>query len=79
MRTERELIIEAIACQDACNLSGVVHSFSRAITELWTIARKQEKGTDFVNHHRISRLYADKIKSLAGDIVPGDFSIHLLP
>lgn len=74
-RTEKELIEEAIAVQDACNLSGVVHSFSRAMTRLWSIARDTGQGTDWVNTHRVARLYADKIKHLAGEPELGDFQI----
>jgi hypothetical protein len=74
IRSERELIKEAIQVQDACNLSGVVNSFSRALSRLWTIAREEGgKGTDWINTHRVSRLYADKIQSLAGEISLDDF------
>jgi len=74
MRTEQELVKEAIQVQDACNLSGVVHSFSKAIAELWAIANETGgKGTTWVNTHRVCRLYADKIKSLAGEITLDDF------
>lgn len=74
MRTEKELIAEAIQVQNACNLSGVVHSFSKAISELWEL--NLAGGTKTVNQHRVCRLYADKIKQLAGDILPGDFSLN---
>ena len=75
MRTEKELIKEAIDVQNACNLSGVVNSFSKAIADLWVIAREEGgKGTAWINQHRVSRLYADKIKSLSGDIIFGDFN-----
>lgn len=72
-RTEAELIKEAIEVQDACNLSGVVHSFSRSISRLWQLANEKGEGTTWVNRHRISRLYADKILSLAGEIQLNDF------
>lgn len=77
-RSEAQLIQEAIDVQDACNLSGVVHSFSRAMSRLWDIAHEQGKGTDWVNTHRVARLYADKIKSLTGDVIPGDFDTECL-
>jgi hypothetical protein len=74
-RTEQELIQEAILVQNACNLSGVVHSFSRAISRLWVIANETGgRGTDWINRHRVSRLYADKIQSLAGQVHLGDFN-----
>jgi hypothetical protein len=66
-RTIAELAKEAIAVQDACNLSGVVHGFSRAITRLRTLLEAQGKGgTDNVNRHPICVLWADKIADLAG-------------
>ena len=63
-RTETQLIIEAYQVQDACNLSGVVHSFSRAISDLREACPNQ--GTEFYNQHPVSILYASKISSLAG-------------
>ena len=70
---EESLIKEALQVQDACNLSGIVHSFSDGMSILWDIANATGKGTDWVNRHRYSRLFADKIKSLSGDIENGDF------
>jgi hypothetical protein len=71
-RTEKELINEAIAVQDACNLSGVVRSFAQALSDLRDLP--DCKGTAWLNQHRVSRLFADKIKSLTGDLLDGDFS-----
>ena len=68
MRTEQELIEEAEACQDACNLSAIVCSFSEILYELWKIAIKQEKSTGWVNTHRVSKLFASKIISLTGEL-----------
>lgn len=65
MRTERELYQEALDVQDACNLSGVVHSFDRAVSELWGIAFAKGEGTHWVNTHPVCRLYIDKLRSLA--------------
>ncbi len=56
----------AIDAQDACNLSGIVHSFSDVINKIWATARALECGTDWVNQHPISVLYSDKIASLSG-------------
>lgn len=74
-RTEQELIQEALDVQNACNLSGVVHSFSRGITRLWAIQRENGDGafTIDINRHRYCRLFASKIESLAGTIEIGDF------
>jgi len=68
MRTEQELIAEGNAVQDACNLSGVVYSFSGCISDLWVIANREEKGTDWVNTHKMCKLFANKIQSLAGEL-----------
>ena len=52
--------------QDACNLSGVVHSMDETMSDLWAMARALGKGTDWVNNHPICRLYASKIAHLTG-------------
>jgi len=56
----------AILVQDACNLSGVAHSFSKVVTKIWNEADRLGKGTDWVNTHPIVILYANKISSLSG-------------
>lgn len=66
-RSMADLANEAIRVQDACNLSGVVHSFSKAIKRLRVLLR--EKGTEStndINGHTISKAWASKIHSLAG-------------
>uniref|UniRef100_A0A6M3LZC1 Uncharacterized protein n=1 Tax=viral metagenome TaxID=1070528 RepID=A0A6M3LZC1_9ZZZZ len=55
----------AIQVQDACNLSGVVSSFSEVLPRIWDEVRSNGKGTTEVNQHPISKLYADKIVDLA--------------
>jgi hypothetical protein len=55
---------DALACQDACNASGVVHSFDQAMSALWDEAHKQGKGTEWVNRHPIVTLFIDKLASL---------------
>jgi hypothetical protein len=57
---------DAISVQDACNLSGVVHSWSRMMDKIWKESRAMEKGTDFVNRHPINVMFADKVASLTG-------------
>ena len=63
MRTIKELAQEAIGVQDACNLSGLVHGWSKAITEL----REQcpGAGTDTINTHPINVMWASKCRDLA--------------
>jgi hypothetical protein len=67
-RTIQDLAREAIQVQDACNLSGVVHGFSRAITELRDVIRATggDLSTDAVNSHPVCCLWASKIHDLSG-------------
>ena len=55
---------EALDVQNACNLSGVAKSFADVLDAIWTEARKQGKGTDFVNTHPIVTLFLSKLVSL---------------
>lgn len=64
MRTLQELAKEVIAVQDACNLSGVVHGFSRAMTDLWNNLQSTGAGTAEINRHPISIMWSSKIESL---------------
>lgn len=71
MKTLNQLMQEALQVQDACNLSGVVNSFSRAIASL------RENGitdTDSINSHPVSVLYSSKIASLTGSDDASTFS-----
>jgi hypothetical protein len=56
----------AIAAQSACNLSGVVHSFSEVLPRIWEEARQLGKGTEWVNQHPLCILYAEKMHDLVG-------------
>lgn len=58
----KQLAQESLDVQDACNLSGVVHGFSRAMTALRE--ENPSKGTDWLNEHPICCLWSDKIASL---------------
>lgn len=72
--TLNEAAKEAITVQDACNLSGVVHAFSRIMSEvLWPEAHQLGKGTDWVNQHPISVMFSSKIASLTGSEVDSSF------
>jgi len=62
--TMKEAAQMALDVQDACNLSGVVHSFSRVMSFLSDEANRTGKGTDWKNTHPIAVLFADKIASL---------------
>ena len=54
----------ALDVQNACNLSGIVHAWSRVMPKIWQEAEQTGEGTDFVNEHPINVLYASKVASL---------------
>ena len=60
--TIEALAREALAVQDACNLSGVAHSFARVMSALCD----RVPSTDNRNKHPIAILWADKIAHLTG-------------
>jgi len=55
----------AMVVQDAVNLSGVVTSFRAALDDIWKEAHANGHGTDWVNRHPISVLFASKVADLA--------------
>ncbi len=55
---------DAILVQDACNLSGIVLSFVSVLKKIR--AEPGCTGTEWINQHPISVMYADKIRSLTG-------------
>jgi hypothetical protein len=56
---------QALDCQDACNLSGVLHSLDRIVTEvLWPESDRIGCSTDWINQHPIVTLFLDKLASL---------------
>ncbi len=69
-RTLKELAKEALEVQDACNLSGVVKGFDRAMTDLRRIMEDEAKAgtrgfsTTDLNRHPICCLWSDKIAHL---------------
>lgn len=65
MDTIAKLAQGALTAQNACNLSGVVHSFSQTLTELWAHAHANGEGTDWVNTHPVSILYSAQIAYLS--------------
>lgn len=56
---------DALVIQSACNLSGVVHSFSEVLVRLVKEAQEQGRGTDWINTHPICVLFAEQIQHLA--------------
>lgn len=61
-RSLQELAAECLQVQDACNLSGVVHGWSRSIRRLREVLGNP--GTDELNKHPINVLWADKVAHL---------------
>jgi len=55
----------ALQVQDACNLSGIVKSFSEVMSAVWVEASRLEKGTDWVNTHPVALLFISKICDLS--------------
>lgn len=64
MNTLKDAAQAAIDVQSACNLSGVVHSFSKAMTILR--AHPECTGTDWANRHPVAVLFAIQIGHLSG-------------
>ncbi len=60
VRSEAELAQEALDVQDACNLSGVAHSFARAMSRLLRLG-VEHAGP---GNHPVAVAYADKIAQL---------------
>ncbi len=70
--------------QSACNLSGLVHSFSRVMTRLWEIQREdnppeERQGTAWVNSNAVTRLWIDKMRSLTGETTTKDWIPDNIP
>lgn len=57
---------DALQCQNACNLSGVVHSWAEHLDALWAKAHDLGRGTDWVNTHPVNVLFASKVSALTG-------------
>lgn len=55
---------DALQVQDACNLSGVVLSWARAMKVITDAAQAGGHGTDWVRLHPVNVLYADKVADL---------------
>ncbi len=64
-RSLETLAAEALAVQDACNLSGVVYGWARAMDDLNAYRHHWGLGTDWMNNHCINVLWADKVADLS--------------
>lgn len=63
-RELRDLAKEALQVQDSVNMSGLVHSWSRSITDLRRLL--QNAGTLQINTHPINTLWLYKLCQLNG-------------
>lgn len=61
MKTLKELAAEALDIQNACNLCGLAQRFAQVQIELG----QYTDGTDARNTHPVTRLWLDKMNSLA--------------
>jgi len=70
----------ALGCQDAVNLGGVIHSFDKVVSELQVWARLPGRGTGWVNCHPIVAMYMEKFAHLNGATYehPQSAAIYLL-
>lgn len=64
----------AMDIQDACNLSGVAHAFSRAMHVLFEESERLHEGTEWRNTHPIVTLYLSKLGSLNRGYYECDFA-----
>ena len=60
----RNIYQEALDVQNAVNLSGVVKSWAEITSLIWDEAHRLGHGTDWVNHHPVNVLFADKCRDL---------------
>ena len=80
MKTMKELAQEALDIQSASNLSGVVHAFSRDITDLRAHLEKEfgdKFSTNILNEHYISVLFSTQIAHLTRTSATGCEDIKL--
>lgn len=67
-RTIEDLAAEALQVQDACNLSGVVLGFGRAVLRLRQVLEAEGScSTERLSRHPVCVLWSNKIQSLTGD------------
>jgi hypothetical protein len=62
-KTLAQLANEALEVQNACNLSGVAHSFSGVLRQLRVLM--PDAGTAEINQHCITKMWVSKLHDLA--------------
>ncbi len=69
----KKIYEDALDCQDACNLSGLVHTLSGHMQAIREEVTADGGGTDEVNRHPVVQLFLSKLVSLTGgEFEPGD-------
>lgn len=75
--TLKDAARDAIAVQDACNLSGVEETFHQVIRLLRLCNEKERWGTDVINRHPIVVLFTSKLYIMArGNCIDMDLSAY---
>jgi hypothetical protein len=64
---EASLCQQALQLEHAINLSGIVHTWSEILHQLWKIAKQRGEGTGWINRHPINVLIANRAMQLACD------------
>lgn len=67
----QDLARHALLSQSACNVSGLIHFLPEIVSQLWDIAKREGKGTDWVNQHPVLVLFATQISWLTGAEIEG--------
>ena len=58
---------DAIEAQNACNLSGLVFSFAKAMEDVCKEANRLGQGTDWKNNHCLVRFWLHTLSALSGN------------
>lgn len=56
--------IDCLNCQSACNATGLINTINGLRAKLWTVARKLNKGIEWINHHPLLQLHAYQLAHL---------------
>ena len=64
----RKVAQDAMDCQNACNLSGVSHSYMKALDVVWNEQKEGRlpPGTEVINRHPVLQLFLNKMALMSG-------------
>jgi hypothetical protein len=65
-KTIKDVAEDALFIQNACNLSGVVLAFARAMEVLNEEKHRLNEGSDFVRFHPVTILFVNKLEDMTG-------------